>query len=817
MKRSHQWLVAIGLAAGVGVGTILWRVYQDSREQERWAMLGTYCVDCHNSVDRAGELSFEQLSAESVPEHAEIFEQVVRKLRGLQMPPPGEPRPEQEEIDALVAWLERSIDAGTPHRAVGYVPAQRLSRNEYAYAVKDLLGVEIDPVDHLPAEIEVEGFTNIAAALSASPAFVEQYLNVASTVAHLAVGEPQPKVRTAFFARPTGDQDAYMDGMPLGTRGGIKFTHTFPADGEYRFTLKDIGAGLYPRSLETRHTLVVLVDRNEVFRTEVGGPEDLALIDRGGAPARAEIMERFTNMPVPVTAGIHEVAITFIERARSLDDEQITPFDPADSFSFTGAPRVPGIFGGVDMIGPYGSVGLSPTESRRKLFVCEPEVPEREHACAEQIAVDLARRAFRRPIGQADLDRIMPFYEEGRRGPGGFDEGIELLVTAVLASPDFLYRAIAPRAGADAGTSADDASYALDDFELASRLSFFLWSQGPDDELLAVASAGELSRREVVDAQVKRMLVDSRAQVLVDEFALRWLGVDDLEAVVPDRLLFPEFTDGLREDFAEEIRLFVASVLFEDANVRTLLTADHTYLNERLARHYGIPNVVGPQFRRMTLDDERRHGLLGKGAVLLRTSYGDRTSPVLRGAWVLDRLMGTPPTPPPPGVETNLSAVAGEVPKTLRARLEQHRKAPNCNACHGTIDPYGLALENFTATGRWRDFDEDADAPIDASTALPGGRAVTGPVELTAALLEREDQFVQALTKKLMMYALGRELEYYDMPQVRAVVRAAEGKDYRFSAIVAGIVQTDGFRMQAVVDDNAGQVADASASGPSGD
>jgi hypothetical protein len=606
--------------------------------------------------------------------------------------------------------------------------------------------------------------------------------------------------------------------MPLGTRGGIKFTHTFSADGEYRFTLKDIGAGLYPRSLETRHTLVVLVDRNEVFRTEVGGPEDLALIDRGGAPARAEIMERFTNMPVPVTAGIHEIAITFIERARALDDEQITPFDPADSFSFTGAPRVPGIFGGVDLIGPYGSPGLSPTASRRKLFVCAPEVPERERACAEQITVDLARRAFRRPIGQADLDRLMPFYEEGRKGPGGFDEGIELLVTAVLASPDFLYRAIAPRAVADADAGTNPAaSYALNDFELASRLSFFLWSQGPDDELLRLASEGKLSRPEAIDAQVKRMLVDPRAQVLVDEFALRWLGVDDLEAVVPDRLLFPEFTDGLREDFAEEIRLFVASVLFEDANVRTLLTADHTYLNERLARHYGVPGVVGPQFRRMTLDDERRHGLLGKGAVLLRTSYGDRTSPVLRGAWVLDRLMGTPPTPPPPGVETNLSAVAGEVPKTLRARLEQHRKAPNCNACHGTIDPYGLALENFTATGRWRDYDEEAAAPIDASTALPGGQAVTGPVELTAALLESPDQFVQALTKKLMMYALGRELEYYDMPEVRAVVRAAEREDYRFSAIVAGIVRTDAFRMQAVVHDNTAQVASTSASDPSGD
>jgi hypothetical protein len=778
MKRSPAWLAAAFVGVIAVGGVLAWRAIEQDRPQGRWAMLDTYCVDCHNSVDRAGELSFQQLTAESVPEHAEIFEQVVRKLRGRQMPPPGERQPEQDDVDALISWLERTIDAGTQARPVGYVPAQRLSRNEYAYAVRDLLGVEIDPVEHL------------AAALSASPAFVEQYVNVASAVAHLAVGEPEPKVRTAFFPRPSADQDGYVDGMPLGTRGGIRFTHTFPADGEYRVTLKDLGAGLYPRSLETRHTLVVLVDRNEVFRSDIGGPEDLALIDRGGAPARAEIMARFTNIPVPVTAGVHEIAITFIERSRALDDEQITPFSPTDSFSFTGAPRVPGIFGGVDVIGPYGSPGLSPTPSRRMLFVCEPEVPERERACAEQIAVNLARRAFRRPVGEADLERLMPFYEEGRRGPGGFDEGIELLVTAVLASPDFLYRTIAPSQDGTADR------HALDDFELATRLSFFLWSQSPDDELLERAASGELSRPDVLAAQVERMLADPRAQVLVDEFALRWLNVDDLKAVVPDRLLFPEFTNALYEDFAAEIRLFLASVLLEDRNVRTLLTADYTYLNERLARHYGVPGVVGPQFRRVTLDDPRRYGLLGKGAFLLRTSYGDRTSPVLRGAWVLDRLMGTPPTPPPPGVETNLSAVAGEVPKTLRARLEQHRQAPNCHACHGTIDPYGLALENFTATGRWRDHDEEANAPIDASTELPGGRAVDGPVELTAALLRREDQFVQALTKKLMMYALGRELEYYDMPEVRAVVHAAEARDYRFSAIVAGIAASDAFRLQ---------------------
>jgi hypothetical protein len=430
-------------------------------------------------------------------------------------------------------------------------------------------------------------------------------------------------------------------------------------------------------------------------------------------------------------------------------------------------------------------------------------VPERELACAEQIATNLARRAFRRPVTQADLDRLMPFYEEGRSGQGGFDEGIELMVTAVLASPDFLYRTVAPRnpTGAD--------RYALDDFELASRLSFFLWGQGPDDQLLELAAAGKLERSDTLNAQVERMLKDARAAMLVEDFALSWLNVDDLEAVQPDKLLFPEFTDALRGDFAEEIRLFLASVLLEDKDVRTLLTADYTFLNERLARHYGVPSIVGPQFRRVALEDPRRHGLLGKGAVLLRTSYGDRTSPVLRGAWVLDKLMGTPPTPPPPGVETNLSTPPGEKPKTLRARLEQHRTNQVCKSCHAVIDPYGLALENFTATGRWRDYDREADAPIDASAELSTGKPVTGPVELTAALLERQDQFVQALTQKLMMYALGRELEYFDMPRVRAIVREAQARDYRFSAIVAGIVNSDAFRMQAVVNDTGSVQASA--------
>jgi hypothetical protein len=644
----------------------------------------------------------------------------------------------------------------------------------------------------LPTEIEVDGFTNIAAALSTSPAFLEQYVSVARAVAHLAVGTANPKLASAYFPPPVDDQDGYVDGLPLGTRGGMRFEHNFPADGEYRINITDLDVGLYPRSLETEHTLVILVDRTEVFRARLGGPADLELVDRGGAPARAELMQRFTNVPVRVAAGVHEVVVTFIERSRASTDETTFGFTPYGGFSFRGQMRVPRVIGGIEVEGPFGATGLTRTASRDKIFVCAPESTDEERACAERITATLARRAFRRPVDRADIDRLMPFYEAGRRSGGGFDLGIERMITALLASPDFLYRGLV-RGRPDGATEI----YALSDLDLASRLSFFLWSQGPDEELLERASAGQLRDGAVLQAEAKRMLADPRAEALISGFALAWLNVDELESVDPDDRLFPTFTDELRTDFETEIGLFLRSVLLGDENVQKLLTADYTFLNERLAKHYGIAGVRGPQFRRVTLDDARRYGLLGKAAVLMRTSYGDRTSPVLRGAWVLEKLMGTPPTPPPAGVETDLSTPAGEQPKTIRVRLEQHRSAPNCNACHGVIDPYGLALENFTVTGQWRDYDREADAPIDAQTALPSGVVVGNPVELREALLRRDDQFVQALTQKLMMYALGRELEYHDMPQVRAIVRAAAKDDYRLSAIVAGIVSSDAFRMQA--------------------
>ena len=791
---SRSYLIAAGgavvllaAAAIVMQGTGALR----DRGAEQWAMLDRYCMDCHNAAEAAGGVVYEGLKPESAAQRPELFEKVVRKLHGRLMPPPGNPQPEQADVDAFVGWIERSIDGSAPAHRAGHVPMQRMTRTEYAAAVKDLVGVDIDPAQYLPMEQEVDGFDKIAAALSVSPAFLEQYLSVARRVAHLAVGESKPKLVSAYFPPPpNGNQDDYVDGMPLGTRGGTRFKHNFLADGEYRVTISDLDVGLYPRSLETEHTVVMLLDREEVFRAKLGGDADLALVDRGGAPGRAEIMKRFADVPVQVTAGVHEIAITFIERSRASTDEPIFGFTPYGGFSYQGQMRAPRLIGSIGIKGPFGDTALSRTPSRQKIFTCTPETSADERGCAERIAGQLARRAFRRPVDRSDIDRLMPFYEAGHAG--GFDAGIEQLVAAVLASPDFLYRGVTPPKGAS-----PDQTFALDDLALASRLSFFLWSQGPDDELLNVAAAGNLHKTSVLEHQVARMLADPRAKSLVTGFALRWLNVDELNSVDPDQRLFPEWTPPLRDDFANEIELFVASVFLDNHDIRDLLSADYTFLNERLASHYGITSVRGPQFRRVHLDDDRRRGLLGKGAVLLRTSYGDRTSPVLRGAWVLDKLMGTPPTPPPPNVNTDLTQKAGEKPKTIRARLERHRTDAVCNGCHGVIDPYGLALENFSTTGQWREADHQADQPIDAGTKLPTGAPVNGPVELRQALLRKPEQFVQALTQKLMMYALGRELEYFDMPQVRAIVHDAARHDYKFATLVTGIVISDAFRMQA--------------------
>ena len=762
---------------------------------QQWNMLQSYCTECHNFDDFYGGLAFDLMSPDSIPHDAAVWEKALRKLRGRLMPPPGSPQPEQTQIDAFMAWMETQLDAEPLHPPVGHVPLQRLNRTEFALAVKDLLGVEIDGADYLPAEIEVDGFENIAAALSVSPAFLDQYIGAARAVARKAIGEPAPKLANAYYPSPGGSQANFEDGMPLGSRGGMKVRHDFPADGEYRLNILDLDVGLYPRAVETRQTVIALVDGVEIFREDLGGEQDMILANRDGAEGRAAIMERFSNIPFTTRAGSHDVVLTFIERSRAESDATV------GRGGFNGS-RVARFLDGIEIVGPYNAGGVSMTPSRARIFVCQPASAADEVPCARDIIASLGHRAFRHELSEADIQDYLPFFEAGRQGAGGFDAGIEQVVAAILASPDFLYRGVS--VDKDIGASR---IFALNDTELATRLSFFLWGQGPDTALLDLAAARELGKPEVLRAQVQRMLRDPRAANLVDNFALRWLNLDDLDAVDPEPAQFPGFNNALRKDLATEVQLFLSSVLLEERPVQELLDARHTFLNERLARHYGINDVFGAQFRRVELQDERRWGILGKGAVLLRTSYGDRTSPVLRGAWVLDKLMGTPPSPPPPDVVTDLSAPPDQKPTTLRARLEQHRTNPTCGQCHGVIDPIGLALENFSVVGQWRDHDAQADAPIDASTVLPNGHAIDGPVALREELAGHPAQFAQALTEKLMMYAINRELEYFDMPEIRRIVKEAQAQDYTLSALVFGIVNSPAFRNQALPEGEQGQVA----------
>ena len=770
---------------------------QTAAPNQHQAMLNTYCIGCHNSRAKVGGLALDTLDLKAAADSAEIWEKALRKLRGHLMPPPGSPQPAQKDVDSFVGWMENTLDARAGAPKAGHVPIQRLNRTEYAASVNALVGVDLKATDVLPQDGQVDGFDNIAAALTVSPAFLSQYISAARQVAKLAIGDPNPRVASTKYAIAANSNPDVP--LPLGTRGGIGFKHNFPTDGEYRVTINDLGVGIYASTLENQSTLVVMIDGKTVFRQTIGGPEDWQLHSHG-PKGRAQIMERFSKIPVQVEAGTHDVVVAFIDRSHVESPHNIAdPFFDVLTLSCSCAPpgRRNKLVDGVVISGPFNPKGISRTPSRDLIFVCDPNTTG-EPSCARQITENLAHRAFRRPVTADEVTRLTQFYDAARKGGGAFDQGIEQVVAAVLASPNFLYRGIwGVSANGPAGAKTE---LALTDLELASRLSFFLWNTGPDRELLTLAESGSLTKpgaSPVMEKQVRRMLGDPKASSLVTNFAMKWLNLDSLDSVKPDPVLFPAFNDQLRHDFSTEAEAFVSSILLEDRSLVDLLTADHTFLNERLARHYGISGVLGPQFRRVTLTDKERFGLLGKAAVLMRTSYADRTSPVLRGAWVLDKLLGTPPAPPPPDTATDLSQKAGEQPKTVRARLELHRDKATCKMCHGVIDPTGLALENFDAIGAWRTVDPQAKAPIDASTVLPNGVAINGVAELRAQLANRPDMFVNAVTERLMMYSVNRELEYFDMPQVRSIVRAAAKDNYKLSAIILGIVNSDSFRKQA--------------------
>ncbi|HLG55425.1 MAG TPA: DUF1592 domain-containing protein [Vicinamibacterales bacterium] len=750
---------------------------------ERAAVLKQYCLTCHNARTKAGGVALETVDAAGVATAPDVWEKVVRKLRTGTMPPAGMPRPDHATYDALASSLEReldriaSIDPGRPL-------LHRLNRTEYANVIRDLLAVDVDVRSLLPPDDSAFGFDNIADLQVVSPALLERYLVAADRVSALAVGDPEtaPGSET-YHVRGDQSQNQHLEGLPLGTVGGLAVRHAFPLDGEYQFQITLFRTNLEAiRGLEQPHQLEIAVDGARVFLGTVGGDAEAG--QTGTITERSDATDRRLQVRVPIKAGPRVVAATFV-RKMAANTNRLRPFLRSNSGTYdsTGRPHIETL----TVTGPFTPTGPGDTPSRRRIFTCRPSRLSDEPACAKRILSTLARRAYRRPVVDADIERLMPFYREGRK-KGGFDAGIQLALRRLLASPTFVFRIEEDAADLAAGTA-----HPVSDLELASRLSFFLWSSMPDDELLDLAAGNRLRMAGVLEQQVRRMLADPRADALVENFAGQWLHVRNIETIAPNSDEFPDFDNDLRQAFRREVELFFGSVMREDRNALDLMTADFTFVNERLAKHYGVPNVYGSHFRRVTLADDARRGLLGKGSILLATSHADRTAPVLRGKWILENLLGTPPPPPPPNVPA-LETPPGAKPRTMRERMEIHRGNPSCASCHRPMDSLGFAMENFDAVGAWRS--RDAAAPVDASGMVPDGTAVNGVVGLRQALLARPELFVGTLTEKLMTYALGRGLQHYDMPVARGIVRDAARRDYRFSSIVLGIVKSAPFQMR---------------------
>jgi Protein of unknown function (DUF1592)/Protein of unknown function (DUF1588)/Protein of unknown function (DUF1587)/Protein of unknown function (DUF1585)/Protein of unknown function (DUF1595) len=797
--RRNAWLaLTLGL-----VGAIAHADDAKSTTDRHWALLNTYCEKCHNATDWTGGVAFDTMQPEGIPQDAKIWEAAVSKLRGRMMPPPGQKQPDQAAIDSFVTWMEGNLDKAAAARPeAGYVSLHRLNRVEYANAVKDLLNVEVDPAGLLPQDTKSDGFDNVASVLKVSPTFLDQYISAARTVAALAVGSAHASQAVVTYRSGPHDQAFHVEGLPLGTRGGLSVVHNFPADGTYTFNL-NVGTGLgYIGDLAQEHRVVFLIDGKQVLERTIGGPQDFKDADQKQQEATKEFSARFRGIKLPMKAGPHELVLTFVQRAQSESDDWLAAFNPMGGMG--GLPRI----GGIEINGPVDVTGLSETPSRAKIFSCRPTEVSQEQACAQQILTALMRDAYRRPITATDLAAPMNFFEVGRQGKD-FDAGIQNAIVAILASPKFLYRVEAdPRASSAQANNESlppatavkvsdaPAAYHISDLELASRLSFFLWSQGPDPELLGVATSNKLHERAVLNGEVRRMLADPRANALITNFAFNWLQVDSMDKIQADPNVFPYFDEDLRIAFRKEMELFVGSVLLKDRPVTDLLTANWTYLNERLALHYGIRSVRGSEFRRVDLTDSHRFGLLGKGAILMGTSYANRTAPVLRGAWVLEVITGTPPHAPPPAIPALKENVPGAQPLTIRQRMEMHRVQPSCNACHGIMDPIGMSLENFDAMGKWQTKDAETGTLIDTAGKMADGQAVNGPDDLRKVLAAHGDQFVQTLTVNLMTYALGRTVEYFDMPVVRGIVRDASHNGDRFASIVMGIVASPEFQMQ---------------------
>ena len=753
------------------------------------ALIDQYCVTCHNSKAKTANLLLDQLDLAHLSANAEIGEKVIRKLRAGLMPPTKMRRPDPAAMEALIQWMENELD----RNAVTHLPApglHRLNRTEYANAIRDVLGLEVDAAKFLPSDDSTRGFDNIAGALTMSPALMEAYLSAAGKISRLAIGDISAPRQEVFEAPADTAQNHHIDGLPFGTRGGMLIKYEFPADGEYTFKVKGV----------TGYFQAVLGQiKGEQLEVTVDG-ERVKLFDWDKEISNTTGVGRATPR-VPIKAGLHTVGVTFLATNDVPGTELNRPFQrtmntPGTIPGFQFYPHV----GQVTIEGPYGADGSMDTPSRRKIFVCHPATTGEEGACARTIISTLVKHAFRRPTTPADLELLMEFYLTGRKEGGSFDQGIQGALQRILADPEFVYRGENEPAGLASGKT-----YRISDLALASRLSFFMWSSVPDDELINVAAQGKLRDPVVLEQQVRRMLKDPRSEALIDNFTGQWLSVRSLKTSEPVVNLFPDFDDNLREGFEREIELFFGSIVREDRSVLDLLTADYTFVNERLAKHYGVQNVYGPQFRRVTLPPEldMRRGLLGKGALLTVTSNAARTSPVTRGKWFLQTFLGvSPPDPPPnvPAIQEKAADTTGNAKTpTMRQVMEAHRANPACATCHQIFEPMGLALENFDAVGAWRT--QDAGLPIDATGVIADGTKLDGVGSLRNLSVRYSDQFVRVIAEKLLTYALGRGVEYQDMPLVRSIVRDSVGSKYRFSALVLSIVKSPAFQMNMKMTD----------------
>jgi mono/diheme cytochrome c family protein len=803
-SRSLQRGVAPPLAALAAVSLTACTPSPEQLAAEHAATVSQYCTDCHSAAEREADLVLENPDLENPAADRAKWEAVVHKLSAGLMPPPGQSRPSDEDVASLVSYLTATLDATAPEPAGA--PVRRLTRAAYGNAVRDLLGFPVDAETLLPADITSDGFDNVSDTLKTSPLLLERYLTVGLRVAAMAVGNTALSPRgTEYRPRLDLSQNDWIEGLPFGTRGGLVVDHYFPTDAEYEIRPELWRAtGSTVRGVEgfkEPFELQILLDGAVVHSAKFGGVEDDTLSNHDIGSA---VMQVAARLPVRlrVSAGLHSVGVTFVAKSFALEQKLLDP-DRADlpiGNDGYGWPIVTRAL----VAGPYDSTGSGDTATRRAIFTCRPSDSLSDTACADEILGRFALRAYGRPLDDQDRQTLRELYASGSDNGRNFEAGIEVGLARILSGPEFLLYHGVTEEGAVAATETQD-----DGAMLASRLALFLWNSIPDDALRDAGIAGRLSEPATLEAEVRRMLADPRADTLVTDFAEQWLQLRLVNAKAPDQRTFPTFDDNLRRDMLRETELFLRSVLLEDASVLDLLGADYTFLNERLAEHYGVDGVFGDAFRRVTVQDPNRRGLLGQGSILFQTSVETRTSPVFRGKWILTNFFNSPPPPPPADVPALEASIADSTPHSVRERLEQHRKDPVCAGCHAIIDPTGLALENFDAIGRWRD--TDAGQPVDANATLPGGIAISGPSGLREALLSRPELFASTFTEKLMVYALGRRLEAEDMPTVRRIVREAAGNDYRFNAIVLGIVRSPQFQQRARFNTGATQtVADAS-------